>query len=59
MFCSDPFLTFLKSHGNNVVRLSQIDLKLLRVLSRQAKDLDRMGELTILLECGNNIRCGR
>jgi hypothetical protein len=56
MFCSDPFLTFLKSHGNNVVRLPQTDLILLRVLPRKAKDLDRLGELTILLECGNNIR---
>jgi len=39
MVCNDPFLTYLKSFGYNVIRLPKTDVKLLQALSRNGKDL--------------------
>ncbi len=55
MFCNDPFLTYLKSFGYNVIRLPKADVKPLQVLSRNGKDLTRLGDLTTLLVAGKNI----
>jgi hypothetical protein len=55
MFCNDPFLTYLKYFGYNVIRLPKTDVKPLQVLSRNGKDLNRLGDLTALLISGTNI----
>jgi len=49
MWCSDPYLNLLKSSGYNVVRLPKADVRPLQILAKQAKDLDRLGEIGTLL----------
>ena len=55
MLCNDPFLTYLKSFGYNVIRLPKADVKPLQVLARQGNDLNRLGDLATLLVTGSNI----
>lgn len=55
MWCSDPFLNYLKSFGYCVVLLPRANVKPLQVLSRQGGSLDQLGELTTLLVVGNTI----
>ena len=55
MCWNDPFLTYLKSFGYNVIRLPKADIKPLQVLARQGNDLNRLGELPTLLVAGSNI----
>ena len=55
MWCSDPFLTYLKSVGYNTIRLPRADIQPLQVLARKAKDLDRLGDLVTVLVSGSNI----
>lgn len=55
MFCNDPYITYLKSFGYSVIRLPKADIKPLQVLSRQGKDLNRLGDLASLLVSGSNV----
>lgn len=55
MWCSDPFLIYLKAFGYCVIRLPKADVKPLQIFAKQGKDLDRLGELTTLLVAGSNI----
>lgn len=55
MLCNDPFLTYLKSFGYNMIRLPKADVKPLQVLARQGNDLNRLGDLAMLLVAGSNI----
>jgi hypothetical protein len=52
---SDPFVNALKSFGYLVVRLPKADLEPLELLSRQGKDLSRLGPLAKLLTAGEDI----
>jgi hypothetical protein len=55
MTCSDPFITYLKSFGYNVIRLPKADVKPLEILVQQGADLNRLGDLTALLVAGENV----
>ena len=55
MWCKDPFLTYLKEFGYNVIRLPKADVKPLQVLARCGKDLNRLGEINNLLVAGDSI----
>jgi hypothetical protein len=55
MWCSDPFLNYLKSFGYCIVRLPKADIKPLLILSKQGGSLDRLGELTTLLLAGDDV----
>lgn len=55
MWCSDPFMNHLSDYGYCVMRLPKADVKPLHVMTRQGKDLDRLGELTTILVTGNQI----
>jgi uncharacterized protein (UPF0297 family) len=55
MLCTDPFVAYLKSYGYNVVRLPRANLKPLEVLSRQGKNLGRLGDLTDVMNPGGNV----
>src|SRR5262245_34982415 len=56
MICNDPFITYLKSFGYNVIRLPKADVKPLQVLVRQGNDLNRLGDLGTLLVTGSSIQ---
>jgi hypothetical protein len=45
MPCSDPYINTLKDAGYNVVRLPKADIRPGQLLSRNGKDLSRLGEL--------------
>jgi hypothetical protein len=49
MWCSDPLLNLLQPLGYCVVRLPRADLRPLELLSARRRDLDRLGELTTVL----------
>jgi hypothetical protein len=49
MPCSDPYLTYLKRFGYNVVRLPRADVRPGQLLTRNGRDLTRLGELADLL----------
>jgi hypothetical protein len=50
MFCTDPYITLLKSSGYNVVRLPRGDFSPLLLLAEEGgKDLNRMGSIKDLL----------
>jgi hypothetical protein len=49
MPCSDPYIKALKDAGYNVVRLPKADIRPGQLLSRNGKDLSRLGELGDLL----------
>jgi hypothetical protein len=55
MWCSDPTLNLLTAFGYNVIRLPKADVKPLQILTRRGKDLDRLGELTTLLQAGPHV----
>jgi hypothetical protein len=55
MICTDPFVNYLKSFGYNIIRLPKADVKPLQIMTRQGKDLDRLGDLATLLVAGENI----
>jgi hypothetical protein len=55
MMCRDPFLNYLKEYGYNVVRLPKADVRPLQMLSRQGRDLDRLGDLTTVLAPGEHV----
>jgi hypothetical protein len=48
-------LSLLDSYGYLIVRLPKADVKPMQILLKQGKDLDRIGELTTLLQTGNTI----
>ncbi|HEX8139498.1 MAG TPA: hypothetical protein VF544_18200 [Pyrinomonadaceae bacterium] len=54
-WCADPYLTYLKSFGYNVIRLPKADLKPLQLMAKQGKELNKLGDLTTLLVAGENI----
>jgi hypothetical protein len=56
MLCNDPFVTYLKSFGYNVIRLPRVDIKPLQVLSRQGKNLGRLGDLADVMNPGGHIK---
>lgn len=45
MGCSDPYLTYLKQFGYNVVRLPKTDVRPGQLLTHNGKDLTRLGEM--------------
>ncbi|MBN1461013.1 MAG: hypothetical protein JXA57_15910 [Armatimonadetes bacterium] len=53
--CSDPFLTYLKEFGYNVVRVPRADIHPLQVLAGRKRDMDRLGGLEMLLDQGPNV----
>ncbi len=55
MFCTDPFVTYLKSYGYNIVRLPKADIRPLQVLSRQGGSLGRLGDLADIMNPGGSI----
>lgn len=55
MLCTDPFLTFLKAYGYSVVRLPKTDIRPLQLLTRQGKNLERLGDLATVFVAGSNI----
>ena len=55
MFCRDPFITYLKSFGYNVIRLPKVDIKPLQLCIRDGKQLERLGDMASLLESGGNV----
>jgi len=55
MWCYDPLLSLLESYGYCIIRLPKADVKPLQILLKQGKDLDRIGELTTLLQNGSTI----
>lgn len=55
MWCSDPFLNYLKTFGYCIVRLPRADVKPLQILSKQGGSLDKLGELTTLMLAGDTI----
>jgi len=56
MWCSDPFLNYLKSFGYCIVLLPRTNVKPLQVLSKQGGKLDQLGDLTTLLVAGDAIQ---
>jgi hypothetical protein len=52
MWCSDPFLTSLKSFGYSVVRLPKANIRPLQVLVKQNKEFDRLGQIDTLFVQG-------
>lgn len=55
MICTDPFVSYLKSYGYNVVRLPKADIQPLQVLSRQGRNLGRLGDLADIMLPGEAI----
>lgn len=55
IWCSDPFLNYLKSFGYCIVRLPKANIKPLQILSKRDGSLDQLGELTTLLRAGETI----
>ncbi len=55
MLCTDPLLTLLKDQGYCVIRLPKADVAPLLILSRQGNELDRLGELSAVLQAGKNV----
>ena len=55
MACSDPYLTYLKEAGYNVVRLPKTDVRPGQILTRNGKNLTRLGELSDVLSAGGQI----
>ena len=53
MACSDPYLTYLKEAGYNVVRLPKADVRPGQILTRNGKNLTRLGDLSDVLSGGN------
>jgi hypothetical protein len=50
MFCQNPYITFLKERGYNIVRLPRSDFYPLLLLAREGeRDLSQMGRITELL----------
>ena len=52
---SDPFIKALKSFGYLTVRLPKADVAPLQVLSKNGKNLERLGQVTKLLTAGDTI----
>lgn len=50
--CKDPFVTALKKHGYNLVRLPKSDLKPSQLLVRSNGSLRRLGELSSVFNLG-------
>lgn len=55
MICTDPFVAYLKSYGYNVVRLPKADIQPLQLLSRQGRNLGRLGDLADIMLPGEEI----
>jgi hypothetical protein len=55
MWCSDPFVNYLKDLGYCMVRLPKSDMKPLQILSKQGRELSRLGELSTVLTAGDVI----
>jgi hypothetical protein len=53
--CRDPYLNSLKAFGYNVIRLPKADVKPLQILTRQGRDLNRLGDLADILVAGENV----
>jgi hypothetical protein len=49
MACSDPYITYLKGFGYNVVRLPKTDVRPGQLLTHNGKDLTRLGEMADVL----------
>jgi len=49
MGCSDPYLTYLKQFGYNVVRLPKTDVRPGQLLTHNGRDLTRLGEIADVL----------
>src|ERR1700694_4852283 len=54
-WCSDPLIQYLKSFGYCVVRLPKADVKPLQILCKRGNGLDRLGELTTVLQAGPSV----
>ena len=52
---SDPFIQALKSFGYLTVRLPKADIAPLQILSKNGKDLERLGFLEKLLMTGGAV----
>lgn len=50
--CNDPFITYLKAFGYNVIRLPKADIGPLQILARNGKDLDPLGDISTILVAG-------
>jgi hypothetical protein len=55
MWCTDPFLDYLKAYGYCIIRLPKADVRPLQIFAKQGRDLERLGELSTLLQAGSNI----
>lgn len=53
--CRDRFINYLKEYGYNVVRLPKSDVRPLQILTRQGRDMDRLGDLITVLVPGENV----
>ncbi len=49
MLCRDPYLAALKEFGYNVIRLPKADVKPLQIMTKQGRDLNRLGDLADVL----------
>ena len=55
MWCSDPFLNYLKAYGYCIIRLPKADVRPLQIFARRGRDLERLGELSTLLQAGSAV----
>jgi hypothetical protein len=55
MWCSDPALNLLETHGYCTILLPKADIKPLQILSNQGKHLERLGLLTTLFQTSDSV----
>jgi len=55
MWCSDPFVNYLKDFGYSLVRLPRRDIYPLEIYSERGSSLDYVGKLTTVFHTGSTI----
>lgn len=55
MWCSDPFVNYLKDIGYSIVRLPRVDIHPLEIYTERGGSLDYVGKLSTVFEAGGTI----